>query len=38
VKHGLVDPDAAFVNKPFAAHTLAAKLREVLGPAEPDRG
>ncbi|MBI5617814.1 MAG: PAS domain-containing protein [Gammaproteobacteria bacterium] len=38
VKHGLVDLDAAFVNKPFAVHTLAAKLREVLGPGEPGRG
>jgi two-component system cell cycle sensor histidine kinase/response regulator CckA len=30
-RHGVVDPDASFLEKPFVATALAAKVREVLG-------
>jgi signal transduction histidine kinase len=32
-RRGIVDPDASFLQKPFIATALAAKAREVLGPA-----
>jgi FixJ family two-component response regulator len=31
-RRGVVDPDAFFLEKPFIATALAAKVREVLGP------
>lgn len=31
VQHGILDPDIAFLQKPFKARALAAKVREVLG-------
>ena len=31
-RRGVVDPDAFFLQKPFIATALAAKVREVLGP------
>jgi two-component system cell cycle sensor histidine kinase/response regulator CckA len=30
VHHGLLDAGRAFLQKPFSAHTLAHKVREVL--------
>jgi signal transduction histidine kinase len=32
-QHGIVEPGVAFLQKPFVATALAAKVREVLGPA-----
>jgi two-component system, cell cycle sensor histidine kinase and response regulator CckA len=36
-RHGVISPDAAFLEKPFTDRTLALKVREVLDAPEPHR-
>lgn len=36
--HGVIEPGAAFLQKPFTRGTLARKLREVLGKDRPQEG
>jgi len=36
VRHGVIDGDVAFLQKPFTMRALAAKIREVLDATEPE--
>jgi two-component system cell cycle sensor histidine kinase/response regulator CckA len=33
--HGVIEPDAAFLQKPFTREDLARKIRDVLGLSDP---
>jgi FixJ family two-component response regulator len=37
VRHGVLEPGLAFLQKPFSANVLLTKVREVLDASEPPR-